>query len=69
MKKRKSISNNYRVACLGGCGRAVKRDAMECRKCRKMRLHAGLKKTKVKKNYSAPKFETAKEKYNRVTGR
>jgi hypothetical protein len=66
--KPKLISKNYRVPCLGGCGQMVKRDAMECRKCRRARLHAGLKKIKPteKKTHLAPNFETSKEKYDRV---
>lgn len=29
--------------CMGGCGRKVLRQAGECRKCRRKRIHAGLK--------------------------
>lgn len=36
--------SKYRIPCMGGCGRLViKKKGAECRKCRKIRLHAGQK--------------------------
>src|SRR5688500_3238436 len=36
----------FRVECSGGCGALVLRKIGECRKCKKKRLHAGLKRIK-----------------------
>lgn len=38
------MKNKYRIPCMHGCGRLVIRNlTAECRKCRRKRLHAGLK--------------------------
>mgnify|MGYP003463914365 FL=1 len=36
-------SHGKRVKCLGNCGRMVTKEMGECRKCRRARIHKGLK--------------------------
>jgi len=38
------MKKKMRMLCIGGCGReVVKKLSAECRKCRRARIHAGLK--------------------------
>ena len=44
-----------RRLCIGGCGRLVlKKLGAECRKCRRVRVHAGLKRMLRVKRGTAP---------------
>lgn len=49
---------SIRQPCIGGCGREVpKRLGGECRKCRRKRIHAGLKRVlRVKRSQRADSF-------------
>ncbi len=41
-------SQGIRIECLGNCGRLVTAEMGECRKCKRTRIHAGLKRIKRK---------------------
>ena len=56
-----------RTKCIHECGRLV--IGTECRKCRRKRIHEGMKRIKKvspARNAEQPKHETAKEKFDRV---
>lgn len=43
-RKDEEMNNKFRIPCMHGCGRMVlKKLGAECRKCRRKRVHAGLK--------------------------
>ena len=70
-KGEKMKLKNKRTECIGNCGTMVL-DRGECRKCRRVRLHAGLKRVKrMRKGNSLYAkilrvFEGAKAQFNRA---
>ena len=40
------MKENFRILCIGGCGRLVLAEKSECRKCKKKTLRVGLKRIK-----------------------
>ena len=47
-----------RKLCIGGCGQWIlPKKGAECRKCRRMRVHAGLKRQLRVKRGTAPEYQ------------
>lgn len=62
-------NTSKRTKCIWGCGTEVLKANSECRKCRRSRVRIGLKKVRKaegKRKHSALKYETAKQKFDRV---
>lgn len=68
-QNKKRRKNYKRIPCLHGCGTSVLRSIGECRKCRRQRVVAGLRKVAHNRNVTAWSrivlyFKTLKQKYD-----